>query len=146
MIKRTKRATPEVSTASLPDIIFMLLFFFMVVTVLRSHTVKVKFELPNGVDLTKIENKTLENHIYIGMNSDSSISIQLNDAFISIDDIRNAITKIKGGYEVQELADASVSLKVDKHIKMGVISKVKLELRKADFRKITYVSESIKNP
>ncbi len=140
MLKKKKKDMPAVSTASLPDIIFMLLFFFMVVTVLKSHTVRVDFDLPEGVDLQKIENKSLENHLYIGSKDDGSISIQLNDAFISIDQIRDAMIKIKNSYDLGEKNDASLSLKVDKSIKMGIVTKVKLELRKADFRKITYVS------
>ena len=131
---------PAVSTASLPDIIFMLLFFFMVVTVLKSHTVRVNFDLPVGIDLQKIENKSQENHLYIGSLDDGTITIQLNDAFISLDQIRGAMISIKNGYDLGEKGDASLSLKVDKNIKMGIVSKVKLELRKADFRKITYVS------
>ena len=142
MLKKKKKDMPAVSTASLPDIIFMLLFFFMVVTVLKSHTVRVDFELPEGVDLQKIENKSLENHLYIGSKDDGSISIQLNDAFISVDQIRDALIKIKNSYDLGEKNDVSLSFKVDKSIKMGIVSKVKLELRKADFRKITYVSVS----
>ena len=140
MLKRNKKDMPAVSTASLPDIIFMLLFFFMVVTVLKSHTVKVNFDLPEGIDLQKIENKSQENHLYIGSLSDGNISIQLNDAFINIDQLRGAIMKIKNGYDLGEKDDASLSLKVDKNIKMGIVAQIKLELRKADFRKITYVS------
>lgn len=140
MLKRKKKDMPAVSTASLPDIIFMLLFFFMVVTVLKSHTVRVDFDLPDGVDLQKIENKTLENHLYIGTLDNGSITVQLNDAFINIYQIRDAMIKIKNGYGLGEKNDASLSLKVDKDIKMGIVAKVKLELRKADFRKVTYVS------
>jgi len=140
MLKRKKKDMPAVSTASLPDIIFMLLFFFMVVTVLKRHTVRVDFDLPDGVDLQKIENKTLENHLYIGTLDNEAITIQLNDAFINIDQIRDAMIKIKNGYGLGEKNDASLSLKVDKVIKMGIVAKVKLELRKADFRKVTYVS------
>jgi len=99
---------PAVSTASLPDIIFMLLFFFMVVTVLRSHTVRVDFDLPEGVDLQKIENKSLENHLYIGTLADGSITIQLNDAFINIDQIRDAIIKIKNSYDLGDKNNASL--------------------------------------
>lgn len=142
MIKKKKKDTPVVSTASLPDIIFMLLFFFMVVTVLKSHTVKVNFDLPEGIDLQKIENKSLENHLYIGSKNDGSITIQLNNAFISTDQIQDAMIKIKNSYDLGDKGNASLSLKVDKEIKMGLVAKVKLELRKADFRKITYVSVS----
>ena len=140
MLKRKKKDMPAVSTASLPDIIFMLLFFFMVVTVLKSHTVRVNFDLPIGIDLQKIENKSQENHLYIGSLPDGTVTMQLNDAFINLDQIHSAIIKIKNSYDLGEKNDATLSLKVDKNIKMGIVSKVKLELRKADFRKITYVS------
>lgn len=140
MLKSKKKNMPAVSTASLPDIIFMLLFFFMVVTVLKSHTIKVKFDLPEGVDLQKIENKSQENHLYIGSNENGSTTIQLNEAFINMENLRPAILKIKNSYDLGEKDNASLSLKVDKNIKMGIVAKIKLELRKADFRKITYVS------
>lgn len=145
MIKRKKKDMPAVSTASLPDIIFMLLFFFMVVTVLKSHTVKVDFELPEGVNLQKIENKSQENHLYIGSLDDGTITIQLNDAFIDLNQIKTTMINIKNSYDLGARSEASLSLKVDKNIKMGIVSKVKLELRKADFRKITYVSLSEKS-
>ena len=64
--KKRGKSKPEISTASLPDIIFMLLFFFMVVTVLRDATLKVSVSTPNASELTKLEKKSLVNYLYIG--------------------------------------------------------------------------------
>ena len=64
--KKRGKAAPEVSTASLPDIIFMLLFFFMVVTVLRDAELKVKVSTPYASELTKLEEKSLVNYLYVG--------------------------------------------------------------------------------
>ena len=64
--KKRGKASPAISTASLPDIIFMLLFFFMVVTVLRDAELKVKVVTPYATELTKLEKKSLVNYLYIG--------------------------------------------------------------------------------
>ena len=69
--KKRGKASPEVSTASLPDIIFMLLFFFMVVTVLRDSELKVQVNTPNATELTKLEEKSLVNYIYVGRPTES---------------------------------------------------------------------------
>ena len=58
--------TPAISTASLPDIIFMLLFFFMVTTVMREVDPLVKVTLPEATEVTKLEDKALVDYIYIG--------------------------------------------------------------------------------
>ena len=64
--KKMGKATPAISTASLPDIIFILLFFFMVVTVMREMEIKVENRLPQATELTKLERKSLVSFIYIG--------------------------------------------------------------------------------
>ena len=46
---------PAVNTASLPDIVFMLLFFFMVATVMRENTLKIENKLPNADQVEKLE-------------------------------------------------------------------------------------------
>jgi len=92
--KKRGKASPEVSTASLPDIIFMLLFFFMVVTVMRSSDRLVDVIVPTATELTKLEKKSLVNQIYIGKPKDqyrdiygSAARIQLNDKISDEDDI-----------------------------------------------------------
>src|SRR5210317_690742 len=90
--KDSGKGTPAVSTASLPDIVFMLLFFFMVTTVMREVDLKVKISQPEATEVKKLENKALVCYIYIGEPSEAGKygtkpRIQLNDAFATTTDI-----------------------------------------------------------
>ena len=94
--KKKEGGTPGISTASLPDIIFMLLFFFMVTTVMRETTLLVRIKAPEATEVQKLERKSLVSFIYIGpptrpemYGTDSRI--QLNDAYRTVDDIREFI-------------------------------------------------------
>ncbi len=64
--KTGKRGMPELNTSSLPDLIFTMLFFFMIVTTMREVTLKVQFQVPQGTELEKLEKKSLVSFIYIG--------------------------------------------------------------------------------
>ena len=64
--KDSSKDTPGISTASLPDIVFMLLFFFMVTTVMRETTIMVKQSMPEATEIKKLEKKSLVSYIYIG--------------------------------------------------------------------------------
>ena len=97
--KDSKKDTPGISTASLPDIVFMLLFFFMVTTVMRETTIMVKQSLPQATEIQKLEKKSLVSYIYIGSPVErmqgtygTKARIQLNDAFATVDDIPQYIT------------------------------------------------------
>ncbi|MEL6989374.1 MAG: biopolymer transporter ExbD, partial [Bacteroidota bacterium] len=92
--RSNQKQSQEINTASLPDIIFMLLFFFMVVTVLKKHTVNLEYQLPESETLEKITQKTMITHIYMGkFKSKEGLQekIQINDAFVSIEEIEKAI-------------------------------------------------------
>ena len=60
------REMPELNTSSLPDLIFTILFFFMIVTTMREVTLKVKFTVPTGTELEKLEKKSAVSFIYVG--------------------------------------------------------------------------------
>ena len=82
------REMPELNTSSLPDLIFTILFFFMIVTTMREVTLKVKFTVPTGTELEKLEKKSAVSFIYVGPPTDqlraamgSGTRIQLNDRF-----------------------------------------------------------------
>ena len=97
--KNNNKKTPGISTASLPDIVFMLLFFFMVTTVMRETTIMVKQSMPDATEIKKLEKKSLVSYIYIGAPVErmqniygTKARIQLNDAFANIDDIAQFIT------------------------------------------------------
>ncbi len=139
------REMPEMNTSSLPDLIFTILFFFMMVTTMREVTLKVKFEKPTGTQLEKLARKSCTSFIYIGQPTDAlkgqfgnGHRIQLNDKYAEAPEIYDYVISDRG-----ELAEAdkpfyTVSLKVDHHTPMGIITDVKQVLRKAYALKIVY--------
>ncbi|OJJ14139.1 biopolymer transporter ExbD [marine bacterium AO1-C] len=129
---------PVISTASLPDIVLMLLFFFMVTAVMRETNLLVEQHLPNATQLTKLQDPSVVSHIYIGKPKDaqrfgSTELIQMNDVFVTPAQVPQLITQ-----ENQDVTRMTVSLKVDRRSKMGLVSDVKLKLREANARKINY--------
>lgn len=143
--KKRGNASPEVSTASLPDIIFMLLFFFMVVTVLRDAELKVKVNTPQATELTKLEEKSLVNYLYIGRPLEKYQSLygtkprlQLGDKFSSVKDIPLFLEKHKIKVPENRHGQITSSLRVDGEVTMGVVQDVKTELRKSNQLKVNY--------
>ncbi|MFU8844560.1 MAG: ExbD/TolR family protein [Bacteroidales bacterium] len=141
--KKGGKGTPKISTSSLPDIIFMLLFFFMVTTTMREATLLVKVAPPLASEVQKLEQKSLVDYIYIGppfrreLGTDSRI--QLNDQFAT--DIRDIREFVELGRAKRNEADRqliTISLKVDKDTKMGIVTDVKQELRQVGAFKINY--------
>lgn len=134
--------TPAISTASLPDIVFMLLFFFMVTTVMREVDLLVKVSLPEATETTKLEDKALVDYIYIGPPQSKTLGteplMQLNDQFAKLDEID---PWVKAGEERREEVlkpKITRSLKVDKETAMKIVTDVKQELRKSNALKINY--------
>ncbi|MBM4172457.1 MAG: biopolymer transporter ExbD [Ignavibacteria bacterium] len=122
----TKQSIP---TASLPDIVFMLLLFFMVTTTLREVDVLVSFRLPEAKAIEKIENKRLVSYIWIGQDG----KIQVNDSLTKLEEVQ----KIMYAKRVS-LPNVIVSLRVDKNSDMGVVTDIQQELRKASCLRINY--------
>ncbi|MFD2915033.1 ExbD/TolR family protein [Psychroserpens luteus] len=138
-------ALPAVNTASLPDIVFMLLFFFMVVTVMREDTLLIENRLPLADQVEKLEKKYPISYIYAGKpakgyeNLGTEARLQLNDKFADIEDIQAFINSERAAIAREELVDfLTVSLKVDKEANMGIVGDIKKELRKANALKINY--------
>lgn len=134
---------PAISTASMPDIIFMLLFFFMVTTTMREVTLKVKVTPPMASEVQKLEKKSLVSFIYIGPPTQLKIygtesRIQLNDSFRTVGDIAEFIYTERETRPEADRGLLTTSLKVDKDVKMGVVTDVKQELRKVGAFKINY--------
>lgn len=143
---------PAISTASLPDIIFMLLFFFMVVTVLRDAELKVNVVTPSASELTKLEKKSLVNYIYIGRpvkkyqaTYGTSPQIQLGDKFASVDEIPLFLENHKITVPEVQRPGITTSLKVDGNVTMGIVSDVKVVLRKANQLKVNYSAKPDNN-
>lgn len=148
--KKGGNRQPGISTASLPDIVFMLLFFFMVTTVMREVDLLVEVTTPNATEITKLENKALVSYIYIGKPMGSlkktlgeEPRIQLNDAFATKTDIIQWVEMEKNRRNEAEVTRITWSMKVDSDTKMGIVTDVKQELRKANALKINYSSREV---
>ena len=144
---KTKKGKGEVgiNTSSLPDIIFMLLFFFMVTTTMREVSYKVKMKLPEATEIQKLEKKSLVSYIYVGppINSrqyGTNTRIQLNDQFANMDDIPEFVQIERQNRPESERKLITTSLKVDSETRMGVVTDIKQELRKSGAFKINYSS------
>jgi biopolymer transport protein ExbD len=132
--KNKKRGAPATSTASLPDIVFMLLFFFMVATVMRETDMLVDIKQPEANEIVKLENRKLVAHIYIGTPVKAGLGkeprIQLDDQLVNdATKVRQWLDIKKGKLDETEASQMVVSLKVDGKTKMGIVNRVKYELR-----------------
>jgi len=127
--KKRASTKQEIPTASMPDIVFMLLLFFMVTTTLREVDIMVQFQLPDAKAIEKIENKRLISYIWVGNDG----RIQLNDNLVKTEEIQ----KLMYAKRVA-LPNVIVSLRIDKNSEMGVVTDIQQALRKADARRINY--------
>jgi len=141
--KRTS-GIPKISTASLPDIMFILLCFFMVSTSMRETTLIVKVRVPLASEVQKLERKSLVSYIYVGQPIKSSYGtesrIQLNDQFATIDDIQSYIATEREARDEVDRKLLTTSIKADRDTRMGIITDIKQELRKCGAFKINYSS------
>lgn len=127
--KRRATTKQEIPTASMPDIVFMLLLFFMVTTTLREVEVLVDFKLPEAEAIEKIENKRLISYIWVGNNE----RIQINDSIVSLDEVQPIMYAKR-----QELPNVIVSMRIDRNTDMGLVTDIQQELRKAFCLRINY--------
>lgn len=131
-----------INTSSLPDIIFMLLFFFMVTTTMREVTVMVNQDMPKASEIQKLEKKSLVSYIYVGAPKDKNLGtnerIQLNDVLANVEDVPEFVAHEREARDEADRPFITTSLKVDGNTKMGVVSDIKQELRKAGAFKINY--------
>ena len=118
---------PAISTASLPDIVFMLLFFFMVATVMRQNTLMIENNLPFADQVEKLDKKDLVMYIYAGKPSANytkygkEARIQLNDKFADVKDIGAFIAAERASKREELIPFLTTALKVDKDANMGLI-------------------------
>ena len=143
--KENEGGTPAISTASLPDIVFMLLFFFMVTTHMKENTLNVKHRLPKATEIKKLEKKSLVCTIHVGPpvkqlqgTLGTVPRMQLNDQFGTVEDIKAFIENARSKIPEPQRPQLTVSLKVDRNTKMGLITDIKQALRKQNALKINY--------
>ena len=147
MKKKGNKDLPGISTASLPDVIFMILFFFMVSTTMRDQELLVRYRLPEATEVQKLEKKSLVSYIHIGPPTlamqaqfGTAPRIQLNDSFKSTRDILDFIAAERDKLNEADRALMTVCLKADQYTKMGIVTDVKQELRRANALKISYAA------
>jgi len=144
---KKKKEVPAVNTAALPDIVFMLLFFFMVSTTMRETSLLIrKPELPNATEIKKLEHKSLVSTIYVGkavnLSEGRGDKIQLNDKISSLNDVTNFIFSEREKHDASEQKAMVTSVKADKVCEVGTISDIKDELKFINALKISYSSST----
>ncbi|CUT03284.1 ExbD/TolR family protein [Candidatus Chrysopegis kryptomonas] len=127
--KKFGETKPRIPTASLPDVIFQLILFFMVTTTIKVYDVKVRYILPEAAAIEKIENKRLVSYIWVGRDG----RIQIDDNIVQLDDIVDIMYRKR-----QENPNVIVSLRIDRDSKMGIVIDIQQRLRKADALRINY--------
>ena len=143
--KNGSKEVPELNTSSLPDLIFSILFFFMMVTSMREVTLKVEFKTPKGTEIEKLEKKSLVSYVYVGKPTKEFRSkmgtgtrIQLNDAFASVEDIGEYVYQERESMPERDKPFMRVSMKIDEDTQMGIITDIKMALREAWALNIVY--------
>jgi len=127
--KKRASVKQEIPTASMPDIIFMLLLFFMVTTTMREVELLVDYRLPDAEALEKIENKRLVSYIWVGKGA----KMQIDDSIVDVDDVQPIMYGKR-----QVIKNIIVSLRVDVGADMGLVTDIQQELRKAYCLRLNY--------
>ena len=145
--KSSSKEMPAISTSSLPDIVFMLLFFFMVTTSMRETENKVMIRLPQASEVVKLERKDLASYINIGSpiaplqaQFGTDARIQLNDSFKTVNDIRDFIAAERESMSEADRGLMTTVIRADEDTRMGIITDVKQELRRCSALKIFYMA------
>ena len=144
MRKKGGRELPTIATSSLPDVVYMMLLFFMLTTSMRDQEVMVQYKLPTATETQKLEDKTSVSHIHIGSpilplqaKFGAAPRIQLNDSFSSTRDILDFVSNKRNSMK-ENAHKLIVNIKADEGTKMGIINDVKQELRRANALNVSY--------
>lgn len=145
--KKKSAGTPGISTASLPDIVFMLLFFFMTATTMKDSDLMIENKLPKADQTAKLHKKQYVMYIYAGKPSERYRStlgqtdrVQLADKIANVSEIRNFVISERASRNSEDEKYLTASLKIDKDVKMGLVQDIKQELRKVDQLKVNYTT------
>jgi len=139
---KKKKGLPAISTASLPDIVFMLLFFFMVTTTMRETELKINTPiLPSATEVKKLEHKSLVSTIYVGSSKNKNITgdkIQVNDKIINYTEVQSFILAERAERKEEEVPFMTTSIKADKTANVGTILDIKEQLREIQALKVSF--------
>jgi len=147
--RKKKKGMPAVNTAALPDIVFMLLFFFMVTTTMRETSLKIDApRLPSATEIKKLEHKSLVSTIYVGKAKETEKygtgynRIQLNDKIATPEDVPAFILNARLSVSEGEIPFMTTSIKADKQSSVGTITDIRLKLRDVNALKVSYSTNS----
>jgi biopolymer transport protein ExbD len=145
--KNNPSKIPVISTAALPDIVFILLFFFMTVTTIKNQDLLVENILPLANETEKLNKTDRIIEIFVGqlkpMAGSSHLEmaqIQIEDRLVKIDEVGHQAIVVLNTMPEHLRKVATISIKADKKVKMGVISDIKRELRNVNLLKINYTA------
>ena len=148
IFRRNKKQVPGLNTASLPDLIFTVLFFFMIVTHIRHDAPKVEYRIPQGTELQKLEKKSATIYIYVGKpltqlqkKEGKEVKVQVNDKYVTPDELTDYIVDERSRMQPEDRRQMTVVLKADRNADKGTVMDVKQALRKADALRISYSAE-----
>ena len=132
--RRTSHNIPALNLASMPDLIFTVLFFFMLVTHMRDDELKIRYQVPAGTEVQKMQQKSAVINLYVSADG----LVQIDNQLTTIACIAPYINKVREGLSPENQDRLTVSLKADKRTPMGVIADVKQELQKSFALKVNY--------
>ena len=144
--RRNRKPLPELNMASLPDLIFTVLFFFMIVTTMRSVPLWVKMDMPQGKELTKLKKKKSTLYLLVGhpINSKTdSIVVQVDNEIVPVERVGEKVMQYYEQLLPDEQEEMVVAVKIDKNTPMGIVNDVKIALREAGALKVHYTAAAI---
>ena len=158
LTRRSKRQVPRLNMASMPDLIFSVLFFFMLVTHMRQTDTKVRYELPRGTEVARLAHKQSVVYLYIGrarvynnkvetgQRTDSSqtdmagYELQLNNSIVDIGRLGDRLTEERRQMAIDDQAMLTVSLRADRDVPMRIVALVKQKLQAVHALRISYAA------
>ena len=134
MFRNNSHELPGLNMASMPDLIFTVLFFFMIVTHMRHDDVKVQYEVPAGTEVRKLEQKASVVNLYIGKDQ----RIQVNGQLTDLSHLSSVIEAQRRKMDAENAEHLTISMKADRQTPMGLISDVKKQLQKSFALRVNY--------
>jgi len=145
--QRPDHSVPELNMASLPDLIFTVLFFFMIVTHMRDVEKQVSYQVPAGTEVEKAAHKSSVIHIFIGKPTDGSSDeyrIQLNNELATVDDIARFVETERKGMSAEDQERMMVSIEADRDVPMSIVNDVKQALRNSYALNVSYAASELR--
>ncbi len=153
--RNRRRRIPGINSSSLPDLIFTVLFFFMIVTNMRQDQLKVDHRMPQSRQLERVTNKQGLMYIHIGRpatgvasadvpptcDAAAGMVIQINESYVTVDDIGRIVSEERARMKPEDARNMRVIIKADRHTPMGLVNDVKQALRRSDVLNIIYAAD-----